>query len=87
MQKSCLLATMALNAIEAMFVRGIHPILPPKTPEEGHHLSVDSINKSILFLSNHESFLCGISSQQCVQLVAAISQLPTTTGENDAQDQ
>lgn len=86
MQKSCLLVTMALNAIGAMFLRGIHPILSPKTPEEGYHLSVDSINKSILFLSNHESILRGISSQQHIQLVAAISQIPTTKGENDAQD-
>ena len=86
MQKSCLLVTMALNAIGAMFVRGIHHILSPKTPEEGYHLSVDSINKSILFLSSHESVLRDISSQQRVHLVAAISKLPTTNGENDAQD-
>jgi hypothetical protein len=86
MQKSCLLVTMALNAIGAMFLRGIDPILSPKTPEEGYHLSVDSINKSILFLSNHESVLFGISSQQRVQLVAAISQLPTINGENYAKD-
>ncbi|MGC2681891.1 MAG: arylsulfatase [Candidatus Nitrosopolaris sp.] len=32
-----------------------HPILPPKTPEEGYHLSVDLVDKAILFLSNHES--------------------------------
>jgi hypothetical protein len=86
MQKSCLLVTMALNAIGAILVRRIHTILSSKTPKEGYHLSVDSINKSILFLSNHESVLRGISSQQRVQLVAAISQLPTTNGENDAQD-
>jgi hypothetical protein len=86
MQKSCLLVTMALNAIGTIFVRGIHPILSPKTPEEGYHLSVDSINKSVLFLSNHESILRGISSQQRIQLVAAISHLPTINGDNDAQD-
>lgn len=32
-----------------------HPILPPKTPEEGYHLSVDLVDKAILFVSNHES--------------------------------
>jgi arylsulfatase A-like enzyme len=32
-----------------------HPIAPPKTPEEGYHLSVDLIEKAILFISNHES--------------------------------
>ena len=32
-----------------------HPILPPKTPEEGYHLSVDLVDRAILFLSNHES--------------------------------
>lgn len=32
-----------------------HPIAPPKTPEEGYHLSVDLIDKAILFISNHES--------------------------------
>jgi arylsulfatase A-like enzyme len=32
-----------------------HPILPPKTPEEGYHLSVDLVDKAILFISNHES--------------------------------
>ena len=32
-----------------------HPILPPKTPEEGYHLSIDLVDKAILFLSNHES--------------------------------
>jgi Sulfatase/Universal stress protein family len=32
-----------------------HPIAPPKTPEEGYHLSVDLVDKAILFISNHES--------------------------------
>jgi arylsulfatase len=32
-----------------------HPILPPKTPEEGYHLSIDLVDKAILFVSNHES--------------------------------
>jgi arylsulfatase A-like enzyme len=32
-----------------------HPIAPPKTPEEGYHLSVDLVDKTILFISNHES--------------------------------
>ena len=32
-----------------------HPIAPPKTPEEGYHLSVDLVDKAVLFLSNHES--------------------------------
>jgi arylsulfatase A-like enzyme len=32
-----------------------HPILPPKTPEEGYHLSVDLVDKAMLFVSNHES--------------------------------
>ena len=32
-----------------------HPIAPPKTPEEGYHLSVDLVEKAILFISNHES--------------------------------
>jgi arylsulfatase A-like enzyme len=32
-----------------------HPILPPKTPEEGYHLSVDLVDKANLFISNHES--------------------------------
>jgi arylsulfatase A-like enzyme len=32
-----------------------HPIAPLKTPEEGYHLSVDLVDKAILFISNHES--------------------------------
>jgi arylsulfatase A-like enzyme len=32
-----------------------HPAPAPKTPEEGYHLSVDLVDKAILFLSNHES--------------------------------
>jgi arylsulfatase len=32
-----------------------HPVAPPKTPEEGYHLSIDLVDKAILFLSNHES--------------------------------
>lgn len=32
-----------------------HPIAPPKNPEEGYHLSVDLVDKAILFISNHES--------------------------------
>lgn len=32
-----------------------HPIPPPKTPEEGYHLSVDLVDKAIIFISNHES--------------------------------
>ncbi|HZD34934.1 MAG TPA: arylsulfatase, partial [Nitrososphaeraceae archaeon] len=32
-----------------------HPIRPPKTPEEGYHLSEDLVDKAILFISNHES--------------------------------
>jgi arylsulfatase len=32
-----------------------HPVAPPKTPEEGYHLSVDLVDKAILFISNHES--------------------------------
>src|SRR5215469_5746189 len=32
-----------------------HPIPTPKTPEEGYHLSVDLVDKAILFISNHES--------------------------------
>jgi arylsulfatase A-like enzyme len=32
-----------------------HPVLPPKTIEEGYHLSVDLVDKAILFISNHES--------------------------------
>jgi len=32
-----------------------HPIKPPKTPEEGYHLSEDLVDKAILFISNHES--------------------------------
>jgi arylsulfatase A-like enzyme len=32
-----------------------HPIGPPKTPEEGYHLSEDLVDKAILFISNHES--------------------------------
>jgi arylsulfatase A-like enzyme len=32
-----------------------HPIAPPKTPEEGYHLSIDLVDKAILFISNHES--------------------------------
>ncbi|HEY7079512.1 MAG TPA: arylsulfatase [Nitrososphaeraceae archaeon] len=32
-----------------------HPVMPPKTPEEGYHLSVDLIDKAILFIGNHES--------------------------------
>jgi arylsulfatase len=32
-----------------------HPVVPPKTPEEGYHLSVDLVDKAILFISNHES--------------------------------
>jgi arylsulfatase A-like enzyme len=32
-----------------------HPTLPPKTPEEGYHLSVDLVDKANLFISNHES--------------------------------
>jgi arylsulfatase len=29
--------------------------LPPKTPEEGYHLSVDLVDKANIFISNHES--------------------------------
>jgi arylsulfatase A-like enzyme len=32
-----------------------HPISPSKAPEEGYHLSVDLVDKAILFISNHES--------------------------------
>src|SRR6266487_3133251 len=32
-----------------------HPIATPKTPEEGYHLSIDLVDKAILFISNHES--------------------------------
>ena len=32
-----------------------HPTPTPKTPEEGYHLSVDLVDKAILFLANHES--------------------------------
>jgi len=32
-----------------------HPVATPKTPEEGYHLSVDLVDKAILFISNHES--------------------------------
>jgi arylsulfatase len=32
-----------------------HPVAPPKTPEEGYHLSIDLVDKAILFISNHES--------------------------------
>jgi arylsulfatase len=32
-----------------------HPTVPPKTLEEGYHLSIDLVDKAILFISNHES--------------------------------
>jgi arylsulfatase A-like enzyme len=32
-----------------------HPVAPLKTPDEGYHLSVDLVDKAILFISNHES--------------------------------
>jgi arylsulfatase A-like enzyme len=32
-----------------------HPFPPPKSPEEGYHLSADLVDKAILFISNHES--------------------------------
>ena len=37
------------------FVWDHHPVATPKTPEEGYHLSVDLVDKAILFLANHES--------------------------------